>query len=163
MKASRLVSNLVLILAFGIVGLVLAKSNTAGEILLNEQKAKLVADSIKMVSVKPIVDTFKFKMPKYDERAMQMQQQQMMLEQMSPAQRAQYMQQYQEYMQQMAMQEEMIRQQQEYERQIRANGGIPPVSNKTQSKIEKLKAEFEKKRIQDSIANAKKLPNTGSF
>jgi uncharacterized membrane protein YeiB len=163
MQKTRLVLNLVVIGVLGGSGLFLAKTNNSKLILSTEKQVRQTKDSLAQIASPLDTNTSRFNMPKYDERAMQMQQQQMMLEQMTPSQRQQYMQQYQAYMQQMAMQEEMIRQQKEYERQIRQNGGIPPVSDKTQSKIEKLKAEFERKRIQDSIANAKKLPNLGSF
>lgn len=127
-----------------------------------ERKSMAAQDSIAKSKLE--ADTLpEFVMPKYDEQAIQLQQQQMMLNQMSPEQRAAYIQQYQAYMQQMAMQEELIRQQQEYERKMQENGGVPPVSDKMQSKIEQLKQEYERKRIQDSIANAKKIPSGTDF
>ena len=95
-------------------------------------------------------------MPDYNEEAIRLLQQQQMLAQMSPEQKLAYQKQYEAYMLQVQQQEEMMRQQAEYERQIKEGGGVPPVSAKTQSRIEKLKEQFEKKRIQDSIAAVNK-------
>lgn len=118
---------------------------------------QLVQDSLKEVDTAvAAIDTSVFKLQAYDEEAIKQWQQQMAVAQMSPEQRAEYQRQYEMYMLQMQEQQRMIAQQKEYERRIREGGGVPPVSQKTQSTIEKLKREFEEKRKQDSIAKVNK-------
>jgi len=143
----------IIFVAFIASGIMLSKSNS----FRNTSKVSQMTDSLNQLdSSVGIIDTSIFVMPEYNEQAIAEWQQQMAIAQMSPEQRAEYQRQYQMYMQQMQQQEHMMKLQKEYEQKMRENGGVPPVSEKTQSRIEKLKLQFEAKRIKDSIANAGK-------
>lgn len=133
-----------------LLGSFLAKNNTVGVSVSNGSMDSTTANS---------KDSTKFVMPKFDEQAIMEQQRQQMLSQMTPAQRAKYQQEYLEYMQQMQMQEEYLRQKEEYERQMENGEFIPPVSQKTQSKIEQLKEQFRQKQIKDSLDQLNKAPS----
>ena len=115
---------------------------------LKEDQA--ILDSLNLVDTSlAVMDTTVFKLQEYNEEAITRWQQKMAMSQMSPEQRAEYQRQYEMYMLQMEQQKQMIAQQKEYERRVREGGGVPPVSDKTQSRIEKLKKEFEEKRRRD--------------
>lgn len=123
----------------------------------SKQQDQIILDSLPLEDTAlAAVDTSVFKLQEYNEEAITRWQQQMAMAQMSPEERAEYQRQYEMYMLQMQQQEQMIAQQKEYERRVREGGGVPPVSDKTQSRIEALKKQFEEKRKQDSIAKINK-------
>lgn len=158
MKMTKYVIGFSLFIVLGVLGVFLNMDNEAKRLLQKEEMLANKNDTL--VKPKANHDTTSFEMPKYDEQAMMQQQQQMMLSQMSPQERAEYMRKYQEYLEQMKRQSDMIKAQKEYER--RMNEPVK-LSDETQSKVDKLKAEFERKRIQDSITKAKSVFEQGKL
>jgi hypothetical protein len=135
-----------------VFGSILAKKNTLAVAINDSQIDSTITPN------KEKADSIRFVMPAFDEQAIKLQQQQQILSQMTPAQKAEYQRQYNEYMQQLEMQEEYLRQKEEYERQMKNGEYVPPVSKKTQSKIEELKEKFRQKQIQDSLELLMKRP-----
>lgn len=130
-----------------IAGIVLAKGNNARKSLLVNTL------SPKNDSTLNAIDSFK--MPEFNAEAIRRQEEEYILSQMSQEE----LMAYQQYLQQMEYERQYAAALEKYNKEM--NNRKPPVlDQKTESKIDKLKREFEEKRKRDSAARSQVLaPN----